>query len=119
MTTNKRVDLVVALHVVTLDMLELGSSPKGWVPPIEGPQPFVDGRVAASDVANVAFEVLDIDRIETDQRDEETDVNFRQLGPEIEWAAGGSEMMLDSIEMFEKVYDSGVVCILRPVSTVS
>lgn len=60
------VDLRVALGVVVLDVQEVGRGGEGRRAPVQVPQPGVDGRVAAADVADVALEVLNVDGIEAD-----------------------------------------------------
>lgn len=53
----------MALGIVPLDVLELGRLAEGQVVPVEVPQPGVDGGITGADVADVALEVLDIDRL--------------------------------------------------------
>lgn len=50
----------MALGVVPLDVVELGGILEGRVVPVEVTQPPVDVRVSRADVADVAFEVLDV-----------------------------------------------------------
>lgn len=66
------VDLRVALGVVAPDVQEVGGGREGrrrraGRVPVQVPQPGVDGRVAAADVADVALEVLHVDRVEANQ----------------------------------------------------
>ncbi len=58
--TNMGIDLPMTLGIVLCDMLELRCLVKGWHIPVQFSQPFVDSRVSTPDVANIAFEVLDI-----------------------------------------------------------
>ena len=53
----------MALGVVPLDVLELRRLDEGRVVPVEVAQPGVDGGVAGADIADVALEVLDVDRL--------------------------------------------------------
>ena len=64
-----RVDLGVAAGVVPLDVLELGGVLEGGMLPVQVTHPQVQTRVARTDIPNVALEVLDVDRIETNKGD--------------------------------------------------
>jgi len=60
-----------------LDVFELGRLAKGHrVVPVQMPHPAMEVRVPASDVADVALEVLHLDRVEADDGCKETDVCF-------------------------------------------
>ena len=60
------IDLLVTLRIVLLDVLELSRVPERGHIPIQITQPLVKRRISRPDVANVAFEVLHVDGIETD-----------------------------------------------------
>ena len=67
----------MTLGVMPFDVLKLGRFSKGRHVPVQVPQPLMQGRVAASDVADVAFEVLNVNRVEADNGRVKTDVGFR------------------------------------------
>lgn len=48
--------------------------------PVQVPHPLVQGRVARANVADVALEVLHVDRVEADNRRVEADVGFGDVG---------------------------------------
>ena len=82
---RKLVDLLVALGVVILDVCELGRGPEGIVPPVAVSQPstnrqhssltdlhdegevlLMERRIPATDVSDIALEVLYIDDVKAD-----------------------------------------------------
>jgi len=56
----------MTLGIMLLDMLELCRLAEGRMVPVKIAHPAVDIRVTRADIANVALEVLDIDRVEAD-----------------------------------------------------
>ena len=73
----------MALRIMFLDMFELRRFPKRRHIPIQMPQPFMQCRVSGADVADVAFEMLHVDRVEADDGRVETDVGFGDVGAEV------------------------------------
>lgn len=71
-----RINLMVTTRVVVLDMCELSRILESWHVPVKIPDPFVQSRIAASNITNVALEVLHINRVEPDDGCEEADVGF-------------------------------------------
>ena len=59
-----------------LDVRELGRLSKRRVVPVAMPHPFVKVGIAASDIPQVALEMLNIDRVEADDGRVEPDVCF-------------------------------------------
>lgn len=53
----------MALGVMVLDMDEAGGGVECWDVPVQVPHPFMDMRIARSDISNIALEVLDIYRL--------------------------------------------------------
>ena len=78
-----RVNLLMALRVVFLDMFELCCLSKSRDVPIQMPQPFVQSGIAGADVADVAFEMLHVHGVEADDGRVETDVCFGDLRAEV------------------------------------
>ncbi|KAJ3472434.1 hypothetical protein NLG97_g10991 [Lecanicillium saksenae] len=66
---GERVDVGVAAGVVPLDVLKLRRVLEGGNGPVQVAHPLVDGGVAGANVPDVALEVLDVDGVETDERD--------------------------------------------------
>lgn len=62
-----------------LDVLEAGGLLEARDLPVQQSQPIMDVWVVVSDHSNVALEVLDIDRVESDDGGEQTEVGLSQL----------------------------------------
>ena len=109
-----RVDLLVAFGVMLLDVLELGRlwSERRHIP-VELPEPLVHMRIPGSDVADVAFEVLDVHGVEADDRGEEPDIGFGDGGAVVVRAGIGGEVGFGFVEMLEEGSDSVFVGFLR------
>lgn len=60
------VDLAMALRIMVLDMLELCRLSERRYVPVQMAHPLVEVWVSRSNVADVAFEMLDVDRVEAD-----------------------------------------------------
>lgn len=73
------VDLSVASRVVPSNVVKLRCRPERGLIPVQIAHPSVDSRVSRPDVANVALEVLNVDRIEADERDESVAVRIGVL----------------------------------------
>ena len=71
-----RINLPMALRIMFLDMFKLRRLPKRRHIPIQMPHPLVQRRVSRSYVADIAFEVLDVDGVEADDCCVEADVCF-------------------------------------------
>ena len=76
-----RVDLLMTLGVMLLDMLKLCRIMESRHVPIQLPQPFVQIGIARPDVPDIALEVLDVDRVEADNGRVKADVRFGDRGP--------------------------------------
>jgi len=74
----------------------------------------MDIRVSGPDVADVAFEVLDIHRVEADYGWVETDICFCYFGAVVVWSIGsvGGEVFLDAVEGGEELVHGFFVCVL-------
>jgi len=70
------VDISMTLAVVLLDMLEVGRVLELRMVPVHALEPIVQGWILASDHAEIALEVLDVDCVETDQGAEDTDIDL-------------------------------------------
>ena len=71
-----------------LDMFELRRVLERGNVPVQVSEPAMNGRIAAADVANVAFEVLHIDGIESHDGYIKTYVRFGDVGAEVVWSSG-------------------------------
>ena len=78
-----RINLPMTLSIVFLDMFELRRLPKSGHVPIQMPQPLMQRRKARADVADVAFEMLDVDGVEADDGRVEADIGFGDGCPEV------------------------------------
>lgn len=72
-------------RIMPFDMLELCRLPKGRDIPVQLPQPFVQRRITRSDIADVAFEMLNVDGVETNNGGVETNVGFSYVLAEVVW----------------------------------
>lgn len=79
----------------------------------------VNGRISAANIANVALEVLDIDRIETNDGRVETDVGLCDAVAVVvgTWILG--EVFFDAVEGFEELRDGFFVGFLGAVMLIS
>lgn len=68
----------MTLGVMLLDVRELGRATKSLVVPVQIPDPLMQVWIAASDVPNVALEVLYIHSIEADDGRVQTNVGLCQ-----------------------------------------
>lgn len=91
------VDLLVALSVVELDVLELSSFVESRNIPIELSDPAVNGREARADITQIALKVLHIDRVETNDSGEQSNISFGDLITE-EIGLRGS-LLLDKVSL--------------------
>ena len=105
----------MTLGVVLLDMLKLRGLAKGRHLPIQLPEPVMKGRIAASDVADVALEVLDVDRIEADNGRVEPDVGFGNVLAKVVWVGVLGEVGFCLVQMVEEGLDILFVGFLRAV----
>lgn len=89
----------MTLGIMALDMRKLRRLPKSLYIPIQMPQPLVQIRIPGPDVADIAFEMLHIHRIEAHNRCEQADVGFGDVvaGEEV-WCCGVSKVLLEAVE---------------------
>jgi hypothetical protein len=102
----------MAGHVMFLDVLELCRLLEGRDVPVQIPQPAMDSGIAAADIADVAFEVLDIHRIEAGDGHVQAYVRFGDVGAEVVRAlgsCGGLELRLGFVEVSEEFGHGAVV----------
>lgn len=101
----ERINLLMALCIMELYMLELGSLMERRDIPEDGPKPAMNRRVSGADIAEIALEVLDVDGVEADDGSVEPDIGFCDGIPEVELVAfglGRGEMGLDFVERGEE-----------------
>lgn len=75
----------MTLGIMFLDMFKLSRVLEGREIPIQMLEPLVERGVSGANVADIAFEVLDVDGIEADDCGVEADVGFC-------WEGGGEEV---------------------------
>ena len=101
------VDLLVTLRVVVFDVFELCRLMESRHVPIEVPEPSMDVGIATTDISNVAFEVLDIHRVEADDGRKEPHVSFGHILAPVEWSMFRlRQVFLDTIQRLEQLGDS-------------
>ena len=84
----------MALRIVLFDMLEISRLPDTLDIPIQILQIIVEERVIVPNDAEIAFEMLDIDRVELDHCCVKPDIDFCQLRTQdIRLAALGEELL--------------------------
>lgn len=77
----------MALGVMFLNMFKLRRVAECGDAPIQIPHPLVQRRVAGANVSEIAFEMLDVDRIEADDGGVQADVCFGDLVAKVKWRA--------------------------------
>lgn len=93
-----RIDLLMTLRIMLLDMFKHRRLPKGRYIPIQFPQPFMQIRITGSYIADIAFEVLHVDGVEADYGCVETDVGFGYGGAEVVGGGVGGEVGFCAVE---------------------
>ena len=102
METHVGVDLCVALSIMLPDMFKLRRLPESGDTPIQISEPFVQSRISGADVADVAFEVLNINRVETDDGGVQAYVRFGNLFSEIERSRVLGQMGFGAVKRVEQ-----------------
>ena len=101
--------------IMFLDMLKLRRLSKSGNVPIQLPQPLVDSRISRTDVANVAFEMLDVDGVEADDCRVESYIGFGDVRAEIIGRGVFGEVGFDAVEGGEEGLDGFFVGFLGSV----
>ena len=78
-----RVYLLMALRIMLLDMLKLCRLSKRRHIPIQIPQPLMQSWVSAPDIADIALEVLNVDRVESDDRGIQANISLSDILTEV------------------------------------
>ena len=99
---GERIDLRVAPRVVILDVRHDGRLVESRHVPVQIPHPPVQVWVSASNVPDVALEMLDVDRVEPDERHIKPNVCFGDLVPKVKGSTGYGEVGLGSVERLEE-----------------
>ncbi len=82
--------------------------------PIQPSKPMVNRRVSTTDIPDIAFKMPNINGIEPNDRNEQSNVHFRDLVTEIVRRRRGSKMVFDEIEAFEERCQCLLVAFLCP-----
>ena len=104
-----RIDLLMTLRIMLLDMLELRRRPKRLDIPVQIPQPLVNSRIPAPDVADVTFKVLHIHRIEPDYRRIQADIRLGDVPAEVVRSGVFREVLFDTVKGLEKGLHGGLI----------
>src|SRR3954468_8184421 len=94
----RRIDIVMTLRVVLLDMLEIRRLLERLDIPIQVFEVVVQKRVIVPDGAKIALKMLHVDCVEPDQCRIRADVDFGELCTENIRAAAVSEQLLKFVE---------------------
>ena len=97
-----RVDLLMTLSVMFLDVLKLCRLSKCRYVPVQSPQPIVERRIAASNVPDVALEMLDIDWVKADDGGVQADISLCDLRAEVVRCCVLCKVFLSTIEGSEE-----------------
>ena len=101
----------MALGIMFLDVFELRRLAKRRYIPIQLSHPTMQRRIPGAYVADVAFEMLDVDGVEADDGCVEADVGFGDVTAEVVGAGGGlgGEVGFGAREGGEEGLDGGFV----------
>lgn len=104
----------MTLGVMLLDVFKLGRVLESREIPIQMPKPFVQRRIAGSDVADVAFEMLHVDGVEADDGGVETDVGLAEVLAKVVGCCVLGQVGFGPVEGGKKGLDGFFVRFLRP-----
>lgn len=96
------VNLLMALSVMELNVLELSSVVESRNIPVELADPAVNGREAGADITQIALEVLHVDRVEADDSSEQSDISLGDLIAEEVGLRGGLLLRKMSLNLVER-----------------
>lgn len=113
--TYMRINLPMTLGIMFLNMFKLRRFPKSRHIPIQMPQPFMQRGKPGADVADVAFEMLDVDGVEADDGGVEADVGFGDGGAEVVGGGVGGEVGFGAGERGEEGVDGFFVGFLGAI----
>lgn len=100
---TKRINLLVATGIMSLDMLELRRLAERGHVPVQLAHPGVQTRIARADITDITLEVLHVDGVEADNGREQPDVGLGDGRAEVIWPRGvGGEMGLGAVEGAEE-----------------
>jgi len=114
----------MAHHVMTFDMREIGCFLEAGDLPVQMLHPcvqlgitrisaIVQNRVLVSDSSNVTFEMLNVNGIEANDGDVQTNVRLREFISEEIFPGGFREHAFKTIERFEQRENVILICLLR------
>lgn len=105
----------MTLRIMLLNMFKVRRLPKRRVIPIKTPHPAMNGREPAPDITEVALEVLHVDRVEADDRREQSDIRLGDGVAEEVRRSGElfGEVGFDPVEGAEEGCDGFFVGFLR------
>lgn len=77
---SKLINLPMTLRIMILNMFELRRILESRDIPIQMPEPLMQVRVPRTNISDIGFEVLDVDRVKADDSCVKPDVSFRYGG---------------------------------------
>ena len=92
-----------------LDVIKVGRLLELGVLPVQLPHPLMQRRVATSNIANIALEVLHVHRIKPDDGDKQTDIDLSQHVAEPVRSRVGGKVLLSAVESLEEGDDIALV----------
>ena len=106
----------MTLCVVILDMLKLRRLLERRYVPVQLPEPLMQCRITRSDIADVALEVLHVDRVEANDGSVEANVCFGDVGTKIVRRSVLSKVSFGAVKRGEKGLDRFFISFLRSSS---
>ena len=104
------IDISMTLAVVLFDVLEVSRLFEFWMIPVHALEPVVQDRILASDHTEVAFKVLNVDRVEADQGVKYTNINLCHV---LAKYVGTFVAVGHLLELIQRAENSGEVLLVR------
>ena len=112
MGTDVRVNVLVALGIMLLDMFKLRSLPKRWHIPVQVSQPSMQRWISGAYIADIAFEMLHVNRIEADDSCIEANISFSDVLAKVVRVCMGGQMLFRAVKGGEQGLDGLFVGLL-------
>lgn len=93
----------MAPRVMPLDMLKLRGILERRLIPVQVAHPLMHGGISRADIANIALEVLDVDGVEANERDVQSDVGLGDvLAKVVRSVLLFAQVLLSAVEGFKE-----------------
>ena len=110
------INLLMALRIMELNMLELSRLPEGRHVPVQPAHPAMNSGIPGANIPDITLEMLDIHRVEADDGGEQPDISLGDGGAEEERCLGRGcgcgEVGFDAVEGGEEGRDGLAVGLL-------